>query len=109
MEQLVRVLVDTISKGDNCLLNFGPTTRGDFGERALDYLAGGRGWMRGHALSPYECAQLLTGGPRSRSSRPRRTKRDSTARLRAQLCSSSRFPGLTWQYRWLSFCFSEGL
>ena len=55
--QLVRMLIDTVSKGGNLLLNVGPTGRGEFDRRALDRLAGMGEWMRRHARSIYGCTQ----------------------------------------------------
>ena len=55
--QLVRMLVDTVSKGGNLLLNVGPTARGEFDARALDRLAGIGRWMRQHDRSIYGCTQ----------------------------------------------------
>ena len=55
--QLVRMLIDTVSKGGNLLLNVGPTGRGEFDARALDRLAGMGEWMRLHSRSIYGCTQ----------------------------------------------------
>ena len=55
--QLVRMLVDTVSKGGNLLLNVGPTGRGEFDRRALDRLQGMGDWMRLHGRSIYGCTQ----------------------------------------------------
>jgi alpha-L-fucosidase len=55
MEQLVQMLIDTVSKGGNLLLNVGPTGRGEFDERALDRLAGYGKWMKHHERSIYGC------------------------------------------------------
>lgn len=55
--QLVRMLVDTVSKGGNLLLNVGPTARGEFDARALDRLQGIGQWMRRHDRSIYGCTQ----------------------------------------------------
>ncbi|MCG3181914.1 MAG: hypothetical protein BIFFINMI_04354 [Phycisphaerae bacterium] len=57
VEQLVRMLIDTVSKGGNLLLNVGPTGRGEFDARALDRLAGMGGWMKRHSRSIYGCTQ----------------------------------------------------
>ena len=55
VDQLVRMLVDTVSKGGNLLLNVGPTGRGEFDKRALDRLAGMGEWTRLHGRSIYGC------------------------------------------------------
>jgi alpha-L-fucosidase len=53
--QLVRMLIDTVSKGGNLLLNVGPTARGTFDGRALDRLAGMGKWMHAHGRAIYGC------------------------------------------------------
>ena len=55
--QLLRMLVDTVSKGGNLLLNVGPTGRGEFDRRALERLRGMGEWMRRHSRSIYGCTQ----------------------------------------------------
>ena len=50
-ELLVRMLVDTVSKDGNLLLNVGPTGRGEFDPRALATLAAIGEWMRLHERS----------------------------------------------------------
>ena len=57
VETLVKMLIDTVSKGGNLLLNVGPTGRGEFDERALDRLAGIGRWMQKHNRSIYGCTQ----------------------------------------------------
>ncbi len=57
VEQLVQMLIDTVSKGGNLLLNVGPTARGEFDSRALDRLAGIGRWMQKHSRSIYGCTQ----------------------------------------------------
>ena len=57
VEQLVKLLIECVSKGGNLLLNVGPTGRGDFDRRALDRLAGIGAWMKRHARSIYGCTQ----------------------------------------------------
>lgn len=57
VDQLVQMLIDTVSKGGNLLLNVGPTGRGEFDERALDRLQGMGEWMRRHNRSIYGCTQ----------------------------------------------------
>ncbi|MGQ9732439.1 MAG: alpha-L-fucosidase [Candidatus Zipacnadales bacterium] len=57
VEQLVKMLIDTVSKGGNLLLNVGPTARGEFDGRALERLAGIGEWMKRHSRSIYGCTQ----------------------------------------------------
>ncbi len=57
VEQLVRMLVECVSKGGNLLLNVGPTGRGEFDQRALDRLAGLGAWMKRNGRSIYGCTQ----------------------------------------------------
>ena len=56
-EQLVRMLIDTVGKGGNFLLNVGPTGRGEFDERPMDRLSGIGKWIRHHSRSIYDCTQ----------------------------------------------------
>ncbi len=56
-DELVRTLVDCVSKGGNLLLNVGPTGRGEFDVRALDRLQGIGDWMKRHSRSIYGCTQ----------------------------------------------------
>jgi alpha-L-fucosidase len=51
IDMLVRMLIDTVSKGGNLLLNVGPTGRGEFDAKALDRLRGIGEWMRLHSRS----------------------------------------------------------
>lgn len=48
---LIRMLVDTVSKDGNLLLNVGPNGRGEMDERALTTLRGIGRWMRLHERS----------------------------------------------------------
>lgn len=57
VEQLVQMLIDTVSKSGNLLLNIGPTARGEFDQRALDRLSGIGKWMKYHNRSIYGCTQ----------------------------------------------------
>lgn len=57
VNQLVEMLIDTVSKGGNLLLNVGPTSRGEFDHRALASLAGMGEWMKRHDRSIYGCTQ----------------------------------------------------
>jgi len=55
VDLLVRMLVDSVSKGGNLLLNVGPTARGQFDPRSLDRLEGLGRWMRQHERAIYGC------------------------------------------------------
>jgi alpha-L-fucosidase len=55
VEQLVRMLVNTVSNGGSMILNVGPTGRGEFDARAMDRLRGMGEWMRRHGRSIYGC------------------------------------------------------
>ncbi len=57
VRQLVVMLIDTVSKGGNLLLNVGPTARGTFDDRALDRLRGIGEWMEKNGRSIYGCTQ----------------------------------------------------
>jgi len=54
-EMLLRMLVDTVSKGGNLLLNVGPNARGEFEPQALERLRGIGTWMRLHARAITGC------------------------------------------------------
>ncbi|MBN1346774.1 MAG: alpha-L-fucosidase [Phycisphaerae bacterium] len=54
-EMLVQMLIDSVSKGGNVLLNVGPTGRGEFDAKAIDRLQAIGQWMRRHARSIYGC------------------------------------------------------
>jgi alpha-L-fucosidase len=54
-QQLVAMLIETVSKGGNLLLNVGPTARGCFDDRALDRLSAMGGWMAKNSRSIYGC------------------------------------------------------
>ena len=56
-DELIRTLIDCVSKGGNLLLNVGPTARGEFDERAMARLKGIGEWMRRHSRSIYGCTQ----------------------------------------------------
>jgi alpha-L-fucosidase len=55
--QLVTMLIETVSKGGNLLLNVGPTARGTFDDRAMDRLEAMGEWMKLHDRSIYGCTQ----------------------------------------------------
>jgi len=54
---LVRMLVDSVSKGGNLLLNVGPDARGELDSRTINSLKGIGDWMRLHNRSIYGCTQ----------------------------------------------------
>ena len=56
-EQLIRMLINSVSTGGNLLMNVGPTARGTFDPRALEALGAYRDWMRIHSRSIYGCTQ----------------------------------------------------
>ena len=55
VDMLVKMLIDSVSKGGNLLLNVGPTARGEFDPRAVETLRGIGQWMRQHGRSIYGC------------------------------------------------------
>ena len=56
-DELIRTLIDCVSKDGNLLLNVGPTGRGEFDARALACLNGVGEWMSRHSRSIYGCTQ----------------------------------------------------
>jgi alpha-L-fucosidase len=56
-KQLLVLLIETVSKGGNVLLNVGPTARGTFDHRADEALAGMGQWMKFNNPSIYGCTQ----------------------------------------------------
>ncbi|OIN98041.1 alpha-L-fucosidase [Candidatus Desantisbacteria bacterium CG1_02_38_46] len=57
VDELVRTLIDCVSKGGNLLLNVGPTARGEFDGRAINRLEGIGEWMKRHSRAIYGCTQ----------------------------------------------------
>ncbi|WP_207420370.1 alpha-L-fucosidase [Desertivirga brevis] len=55
--QLITMLIETVSKGGNLLLNVGPTARGAFEEKADERLKAIGNWMRFNNRSIYNCTQ----------------------------------------------------
>ena len=55
--ELVRLLVETVSKGGNLIMNVGPTARGTFDARALKRLADYGAWMDANGRSVYGCTE----------------------------------------------------
>jgi len=56
-EELIKTLIDCVSKGGNLLLNVGPTARGEFDYRASERLVKIGEWMHYHSESIYGCTQ----------------------------------------------------
>lgn len=56
-EQLIRMLINTVSCGGNLLMNVGPTARGTFDRRALQALQVYAEWMSLHSRAIYGCTQ----------------------------------------------------
>jgi len=56
-KQLLALLIDTVSKGGNLLLDVGPTGRGTFDDRAVQRLEAIGEWMQYHSRSIYGCTQ----------------------------------------------------
>ncbi len=55
VDMLVRMLVDTVAKGGNLILNVGPNARGEFEPRAVESLRGIGAWMHLHSRAIYGC------------------------------------------------------
>ena len=64
VDMLVQMLIDTVSKGGNLLLNVGPTARGQFDPRALETLSGMGKWMKLHSRAIYGASQSELPAPR---------------------------------------------
>ncbi len=56
-EQLLGLLIESVSKGGNLLLNIGPTARGNIDERAQKRLIDMGEWMKYNSPSIYGCTQ----------------------------------------------------
>ena len=56
-QQLLVLLIESVSKGGNLLLNVGPTARGMFDERAEAALVNMGKWMKFNSRSIYGCTQ----------------------------------------------------
>lgn len=59
--QLIELLIESVSKGGNLLLNVGPTARGTFDYRAQDRLKAMGDWMRLNSRSIYGCTEAPSG------------------------------------------------
>ncbi|MDP4291395.1 MAG: alpha-L-fucosidase [Bacteroidota bacterium] len=56
-KQLLELLIESVSKGGNLLLNVGPTSRGTFDYRAIEHLNGMGKWMKVNSRSIYGCTE----------------------------------------------------
>ncbi len=56
-EQLIELLIESVSKGGNLLLNVGPTGRGTFDYRAQERLKAMGDWMKFNSRSIYGCTE----------------------------------------------------
>ncbi len=54
-QELLRLLIGSVSNGGNLLLNVGPTARGEFDQRAQNALANIGKWMHGNSRAIYNC------------------------------------------------------
>ena len=59
--QLIELLVESVSKGGNLLLNVGPTARGTFDFRAQASLSAMGEWMKLNGRSVYGCTEAPAG------------------------------------------------
>lgn len=57
IHQLLGLLIESVSKGGNLLLNVGPTARGTFDDRAQSRLKAMGEWMKVNSRSIYGCTQ----------------------------------------------------
>jgi alpha-L-fucosidase len=60
-DEIIRTLIDCVSKGGNLLLNVGPTARGEFDDRAMSVLNDIGTWMKRHSRSIYGCTAAPEG------------------------------------------------
>jgi alpha-L-fucosidase len=56
-QQLIKMLIETVSKGGSLLLNVGPDARGSFDERANERLEAIGKWMKFNSRSIYGCTE----------------------------------------------------
>jgi len=59
--QLLELLIESVSKGGNLLLNVGPTARGTFDARAQERLNAMGEWMKVNSRSVYGCTEAPAG------------------------------------------------
>ncbi len=56
-EMLIRLLLDSVSRGGNLIMNVGPTSRGAFDKRADKALEVFKNWMMDNSRSIYNCTK----------------------------------------------------
>ena len=56
-EMLIGLLINTVSRGGNLIMNVGPTGRGNFDQRAVNALAAYEKWMKYNSASIYGCTE----------------------------------------------------
>ncbi|HAZ04640.1 MAG: alpha-L-fucosidase [Bacteroidetes bacterium GWF2_42_66] len=61
IRQLLTLLIETVSKGGNLLLNVGPTARGMFDSRATERLESIGEWMKYNSRAIYNCTEVPEG------------------------------------------------
>ena len=62
-QQLIQMLINTVSCGGNLLMNVGPTARGTFDDRAFEALGEYQDWLELHERSIYGCTQSEYAAP----------------------------------------------
>jgi alpha-L-fucosidase len=60
-KQLIGLLIESVSKGGNLLLNVGPTARGKFSDNTMDRLSSIGDWMEYHSRAIYGCTAAPQG------------------------------------------------
>ena len=56
-EMLIGLLINTVSRGGNLIMNVGPTGRGNFDQRAVNALGVYEKWMKYNSASIYGCTE----------------------------------------------------
>jgi len=105
VDQLLRMLIDGVSKNGNLLLNVGPTARGTFDSRACARLAGIGEWMKLNGRSIYGCGAAPSEWPVPQDCRY--TYNAETKRLYAHLFAwpfkHLHLPGMKGRVRYAQF------
>ena len=101
---LIRLLVNTVSRGGNLLMNVGPTSRGYLDYRAEEALKVFADWMKYNSRSIYGCTMA-----EPEFKEPRDCRLTQTANVSICICSLIRsaicaFPVLAARWNTHSFC-----